>query len=63
MATKKFKYIGEVPVVLGSIQKLDGSSLLAVPNHTYFLNENVNHPLLVPVRKANEDTASKKVEI
>ena len=60
MATKKFKYIGEVPVVLGNIRKLDGRSLLAEPNHTYFLDENVNHPLLVPVRKANEDTAPTK---
>ena len=60
MATKKFKYIGEVPVVLGNIRKLDGKSLLAEPNHTYFLDENVEHPLLVLVKRFNEGTTSTK---
>lgn len=48
-STGEFRFIGETERVLIDVQRLDGSTLLAVPNQTYRLPAHTAHPLLVPV--------------
>ncbi len=53
----EYRYVGENERVFPHISVQGGGSLLAVPNASYKLGPNIDHPLLVLIEDASSESS------